>query len=371
VKIRDQFHQEQQADHTRTLASFIQHQWPSLGRELVALEREAVDLSASDQQFQVEQERLRQSILAQVYQQEGQYSRTTRYLAFFLVKYGRGGVIVGNPSHFGKKGTRQILPYTGLEGYYAGSEHTAERAGMAPDDILTEEAQMGAHLLKTLKKHAGEQDCWPELTHLLRTLEGKEQKREAMQTIQTLWAMTTGQLRSRVYHNPEFKQTITERIEQAELMLGQISTHTEEERRVHEDRQKEYERMKGTYESMNEREKAQERTERTRRERIRAERLEAFQGFREETYQLLEASGKGRYDIGIQDRSWDTATISETIVLPTIPSRETYPSVQVHWTPEQLDGYLFLARLGEIGADPLVRSKLVQSIIHSFRLSFS
>src|SRR2546421_11226451 len=60
----------------------------------------------------------------QLYSGEGEYSRDTRYLAFLLVKRGRGGEIVGNPYAMGKGGSKQELPYTGLEGYYAGSERT-------------------------------------------------------------------------------------------------------------------------------------------------------------------------------------------------------------------------------------------------------
>jgi hypothetical protein len=48
------------------------------------------------------------------------------------------------------------LIYTGLEGYYAGSEKTATRPGMTPEDILLEEASLGAELLKTIKKDAVE-----------------------------------------------------------------------------------------------------------------------------------------------------------------------------------------------------------------------
>lgn len=75
-----------------------------------------LELSVSSQHLQAAQEKLRKDTLAQLYLAEGQYSRATRYLAFLLVKYGRGGVIVGNPSHMGKSGAPQALPYTGLEG---------------------------------------------------------------------------------------------------------------------------------------------------------------------------------------------------------------------------------------------------------------
>jgi len=335
-----------------------QHQWPSLGKELFAQERALADPLLSSQQFQVEQQKLRESTLAQLYQQEGQYSRATRYLAFLLVRLRRGGEIVGNPSHGGKNGARQELPYTGLEGYYAGSERTAGRPGLTLDDILQEEALLGRDLLKAAKKHAAEQDCWADFVHLQHTLDGREQDRASIRTIQTLWATLIGQLRGRVYHNPEFELTLAERIEQAEQMLGKFSTRAEE-KGVYQALQAETLHLKAQYQALSEQEETAELMERRRREYIRNERLAAFRRFREETYQILEASGQGRYDIGIQDRSWDKATIIETIMLPYLPAREMYPSVQVHWEPEELDGYLFLARLGEIGADPLSRSELV------------
>jgi hypothetical protein len=71
--------------------------------------------------------------------------------------------------------------------------------------------------------------------------------------------------------------------------------------------------------------------------------------------------GEGRYLIGVQDASLEEATIVETINLPKIPERNTYPPMPIHFTQEQLEGYLFLARLGEIGGDPLARSALVST----------
>jgi hypothetical protein len=123
--------------------------------------------------------------------------------------------------------------------------------------------------------------------------------------------------------------------------------------------QKEQDRLNAIYASLSEEEKNLERSEQRRREAVRRERVAAFQHFREETYRILEESEQERYEVDIQDSSWDKATFIETIVLPRIPARETYPVTQVHFTPEELDGYLFLAQLGEIGADPLARSKLL------------
>lgn len=357
---RDQRYPEKKAEgNPATIAPQIRHQWPSLGRELFALEQGYSALSVSSQHLQAAQEKLRKDTLAQLYRAEGQYSRATRYLAFLLVKYGRGGVIVGNPSHLGEDGAPQTLPYTGLEGYYAGSEQTAGRPGLSQGDILWEEAERGAQILKRLKKDAVERNCWAEFVRVQHTLDGTEQTREAIQTIQTLWMTIVSQLRSRVYHNEEFEQTITECIEHAEHILGQTMRQTEEEKLLYQALQEEYRRLQETYSSMSAAEKEQERRERKKRERMRVERVETFQRFRDETYQILGASSQERYAVGIQDSSWDKATLMETIVLPRILSRETYPAVQVHFAPEELDGYLFLAKLGEIGADPLARSELV------------
>ena len=94
-------------------------------------------------------------------------------------------------------------------------------------------------------------------------------------------------------------------------------------------------------------------------EKIRADRLEDFHQFREVTYEILAASGQGQYTVGVQDTSLKDASITEEITLPDIPERSTYSPTPVHLTPKQLEGYLFLAHLGEIGGDPLVRSTLI------------
>jgi hypothetical protein len=352
--------QEKQAGgEMATISPHLQHQWPALGKELFAREQRLSSPSVSTLHQQATQEHLRQSTLAHLYQAEGQYSRATRYLAFLLVKYGRGAELVGNPSCIGRDGALIALPYTGLEGYYAGSEQTATYPGLSRSDILHEEAERGAQLVKMLKKEAVEHNSWAEYVHLRQTLDGKEQKRETIRTLQTLWMTTVGQLRSRVYHHPEFEQTLTERIEQGGQMLSKIAIQTEEGRLLHKALQEEQNQLEEAYASMSEAEKTQERSERRKRERIRRARIEAFQHFRDETYHLLEGSHQEQYEVGIQDSSWDKATLRETIVLPRILARETYLAVQVHLTPEELDGYLFLAELGEIGADPLARSELV------------
>lgn len=91
---------------------------------------------------------------------------------------------------------------------------------------------------------------------------------------------------------------------------------------------------------------------------MRENRLTEFHHFHDETYQIL-TTFQGRYSLDVQDATFKEATVTETITLPTIPGRQTYPPTLVSLTPEQLEGYLFLATFGDVGGDPLVRSVLV------------
>jgi len=120
-------HQSVEADidhSTERALPPLQHQWPQLGQELFALEHTHTDLNTVNQQPLTEREKrekregIRNTIITQLYSGEGEYSRDTRYLAFLLVKRGRGGEMVGNPYAMRKGGSKQELPYTGLEGYY-------------------------------------------------------------------------------------------------------------------------------------------------------------------------------------------------------------------------------------------------------------
>ncbi len=66
----------------------------------------------------------------------------------------------------------------------------------------------------------------------------------------------------------------------------------------------------------------------------------------------------------MQDSPSDGTTIIETIVLPAMPDRKVYPPTSVHLTSGQIEGYLFLAQLGELGGDPpgAARAKFLASI---------
>ena len=90
-------------------------------------------------------------------------------------------------------------------------------------------------------------------------------------------------------------------------------------------------------------------------------RLEEYTAFRRQTYaSLKDACGRFPHiDYHIEDDTLAHATIRETLHLPGLPDRRKYPPYLVALTPEQLEGYLFLAQLGEKGGDPLARSELL------------
>jgi len=136
----------------------LQRQWPQLGKELYTLERAlAANLvtyghSLTDHEKMERVERVRNRVFAQLYSDDEKYTPETRYCAFLLVKDGKAGEIVGNPYFINAHGTKQELPYTGLEGYYAGSVRTSQYPGMTPEGVLQEEAYIGLEMLRTLKK---------------------------------------------------------------------------------------------------------------------------------------------------------------------------------------------------------------------------
>lgn len=352
-------------NYTETILPPLRHQWPLLGKELFALEHTLTDTPGTNQQPLTEAEKrekraaIRDAVVAQLFSEEGTYTRDTRYLAFLLIKAGRGGVIVGNPYTIDKGGMRHDLPYTGLEGYYAGSERTTERGGMTPEEIIQEEANIGAQTLKGIKKHAIAQNSWVTYSRLKHALEEEKPGLEELRAFRVLWSTIVRQLHVRVFHNAEFELTLAERIEQLELFLSGLPGRTAEEKQSRQDIHSECDRLKREREHLGEAERENERREKRARERIRSDRLAEFRRFREETYQELTEPEQERYLIGVQDASLKEATIMETITLPKTPGRNTYPPTPVHLTREQLEGYLFLARLGEIGGDPLARSVLV------------
>jgi len=342
----------------------LQRQWPQLGKELYTLERAlAANLvtyghSLTDHEKMERVERVRNRVFAQLYSDDEKYTPETRYCAFLLVKDGKAGEIVGNPYFINAHGTKQELPYTGLEGYYAGSVRTSEYPGLTPEGVLQEEAYIGLEMLRTLKKHAIERYTWASFAKMKKGLESGEPDIEDLKNIEVLWADVVRRLHVRVYDNREFEMTITEQIEQLDKLVTTTPARTEEEKTYKTILLAEYERLNAEKNALSEVEKEHESKERRARERIRRERLKAYNHFRESTYALLEEAGDSEYGFQVNDSHWTDATIIETIRLPKTQARNDYPSIQATLTPAQVEGYLFLAELGDIGGDPLARSVL-------------
>lgn len=342
----------------------LQRQWPQLGRELFTLEcalTETYDAPLSEQEKMERKERIRGHILAQLYRDEEKHSRDARYRAFLVVRKGKAAEIVGHPYYIETNGAKRELPYTGLEGYYAGSERTSDYPGLTREAILREEAQIGVALLRAIKKRSIETYAWARFARLKKALACGEPDIEDLRSLVLLWAQVVTRLHVRVYHNQEFEATISEQIEQLEKLLGGAPAGTKEEKAYKSILQAEYQRLKNERNNLSEEEKEDERKERRKRESIRRERLRAYNHFREETYDLLKEAGKSEYAIRVRDANWTEATITETIRLPKTGESNDYPSIEVKLTPEQLEGYLFLAQLGEIGGDPLARSVLISN----------
>ena len=345
----------------------LQRQWPQLGRELFTLECVlaetvgAYDAPLTEQEKMERKDRIKGRILAQLYRTEEKYSRDARYRAFLVVKKGKAAEIVGHLYYVEHNGTKQELPYTGLEGYYAGSERTSDYPGLTREAIIQEEAQIGAALLRAIKKRSVEKYAWARFAKLKKALESGEPDVEDLRSIVLLWAQVVTRLHVRVYHNQEFEATLSERIEQIEKLLSGAPARTREEKEHKNILQAEYLRLKNERNKLSEEEKEDETKERRKRESIRRERLRAYNHFREQTYDLLKKAGKSKYAIHVRDANRTEATIIETIRLPKTDESNNYTPLEVKLTPEDLEGYLFLAQLGEIGGDPLARSALLSN----------
>lgn len=343
----------------------LQRQWPQLGRELFTLESTltgtvfAHEIPLTERESTEKRARIREKVLAQLYRDDEKYSIDLRYCALLVVAKGRGAEIVGNPYCIGKDGKKQELPYTGLEGYYAGSEMTAEHPGMAPQEIVGEEANVGVALLASIKKHHVDHYSWANFAKMKKALEGAEPDVKVLRNLGLLWAEVVRRLHVRVYNNKEFEGTITEQIEQVEKLLGAVAGRTEEEKECKKLLQAEYTSLKKQRDNMSEEEKAHESKERRERESIRRARLREYTRFREATYTLLKEAGNKEYGIDVRDANLEEANIIEIISIPKTRDRNEYTPIEVKLTPKQLEGYLFLARLGEIGGDPLARSVLI------------
>jgi len=275
-----------------------------------------------------------------------------------VVKNGKAGEIVGNPYIVDTHGQKQQLPYTGLEGYYAGSIRTSAYPGMTPDEVVQEEAHLGVEMLKTIKKHAIERYTWASYAKMKKGLESGEPDIEDLKSIEILWAEVVRRLHVKIYDNPEFEMTITEQFEQLEKLVSITPARTQEEKAYKAVLQAEYERLKTEIHDMSEEKKEHERQERKERERIRKERLKTFNHFRDATYAMLKETGNNEYGIQVHDSQWTDATILETIQLPKTQPRDDYDWTRLALAPEQVERYMFLTELGDIGGDPLARTIL-------------
>jgi hypothetical protein len=347
----------------------LQRQWRQLGKELYSLERVlAAHLVTYGQTLPEHKkselaERFKNRVFAQLYNDDEKYSPETRYRAFLVVKHGKAGEMVGNPYTIDKSGKWQQLPYTGLEGYYAGSMITSTYPGMTPEEVVREEAHIGVEMLKAIKRHAIERYTWASYAKMKRGLESGEPDIEDLKTIEILWAEVVRRLHVRVYENPEFEMTITEQFEQLEKLVSIAPARTEEEKAYKVVLEAEYDRLKNEISNMSDERRKQERQERKARESIRRVRLNAYNHFRNATYATLQEAGNGKsvfdeYDIEIHDSQWSNANIIEKIQLPKTQEREDYDLTRVALTPEQVEGYMFLTELGDIGGDPLARTLL-------------
>jgi hypothetical protein len=117
----------------------LQRAWPQLGRALYTLECEMIDARRGLDERQKHE--VRQRLRAAIIEQCGEYEK--QYEAYELVREGRAVEIVGNPHYIGRDGKEDELPYTGLEGYYAGSQARPTRPGLTKQQIVEEEANVG------------------------------------------------------------------------------------------------------------------------------------------------------------------------------------------------------------------------------------
>lgn len=261
MQYTDGIHQNMEADVNRPVGTklpSLHHEWPLLGRAFYLLELQLPGAPAAERQPLSErkkgeqQEALRSMLIAQVYADQGSYSRDTRHLAFLLLKAGRGGEIVGNPFALTRDGEPQELPYTGLEGYYAGSQSTSGHPSMTAEAVLQEEANIGAELLTHLKRRAIEDYAWANFMQMKHALAQGNPDAETTRTLQRDWSVIVRRLHVRVYHNPEFELTLPERMAQVEQEIGEMAGRTEEEQEAKKEGEAQLARLKQELAGMSE-----------------------------------------------------------------------------------------------------------------------
>lgn len=324
----------------------LRRTWPQLGRMLYQLEHDAVD--SNEHLDEVQKRELRAKIKEIILDRCSSYER--QYEAFEYVMRGRAVEIVGNPFYQGSDGKEHELPYTGLEGCYVGSEAKSGRPGLTQAQIIEEEANIGQELLKRLKKDAIKNYAWASFARIAdpdhHVLDKADLKR-----LHLLWACVVRRLNQRVYENEECKKT----------PLEQVETILRSDSRLANDPviQQEYTILKEKTENT-QNGTPEEKMRRIENDRIFRDRIEENDRFRRETYALIrDIYGRyGHIEYRIEDGTFANANIIEELRLPQPPDRNSSPSYQVKLTPEQVEGYLFLARLGENGGAPVARSLL-------------
>lgn len=338
-------------DHTIPSSSqniiSIRREWPQLGRALYQLEHDAVDANPhyTDEQKGAQRQKAREIVLAQCDIHEEQYE------AFEVVRLSRAAEIVGTPHYVAAVGHERDLPYTGLEGYYAGSEQQANRPGLTPEQIITEEATIGLGLLNETKKHCVETYSWAHFTKMLRALDQDTAAVEVedVRTIGFMWTKVVRRLRDRIYRNPEYPGTP---LEEVEAMFSNDPALANDPRllaaykEIHQLAPEHGQPVHLTYD----------------RQAVFSSRVAEYSQFRDQTYALLRSAPRAAHSVAyaIMDNDFAHATIIETRILPLFAGRNNGPPYLVSLTPEQLEGYLFLSKLGCIGGNPLVRCVLTQ-----------
>src|ERR1019366_172648 len=179
----------------------LRRAWPQLGRMLYQLEHDGID--SNEHLNDVQKRELRAKIKDILLEHCSSYEQ--QYAAFEYVMRGRAVEIVGNPCYMDKDGTLHDLPYTGLEGYYVGSEAKAGRSGLTQAQIIEEEANIGQELLHTLKKDAIANYAWASFAKIAdpdhHVLDKDDLKR-----INLLWALFIHPLTKPFYEKKDGKK---------------------------------------------------------------------------------------------------------------------------------------------------------------------
>jgi hypothetical protein len=327
----------------------MRREWPQLARALFELEQEilAAHPLANEQAKHEQLERVRSSILECCRAYEKQYE------AYELVRRGRACEIVGNPHYRGNEQTPLPLPYTGLEGYYAGSEELPDRPGLTKEQIIQEEATIGLELMRKIKRHCIASYSWSSFSRLQRADEDEATSLDSLTELYLLWTVVVRRLSQRVYKNEEYQVSPLERLEgmirKDPRLARDSSIQAEYTQLVDEERQ------------LSREQRQEEHAKELARAAVMRSRLQEFTTFREATYAHLKDSTGifPHIDYCIEDRELASASIVETLCLPKPGDRNASPPYFVNLTPEQVEGYLFLAHLGEKGGDPLTRSLLL------------